>query len=239
MRSLDRTSPLPLWAQLVDDLRDRISQNEFGERFPTDEEMVRDYAVSRQTVREAVRHLEETGIVERQRGRGSFIRPASSLEQPVQGFYSLARSITEQGLEEGSRVLAFESVRAEDAARKLGLPDAARLVLIERLRFAGGEPLALDRSWLPGEIGELLSSGELEHGSLYEEIAKHASMCVTGGHERIRAAVPDARTRGLLGLPHREAVLVIERLALAGRHAIEWRISVVRGDRFSFTADWT
>ena len=235
---LDRTSPLPLWAQIADDLRARIARNEFVERFPTDEEMVRDYAVSRQTVREAVRHLERTGVVERQRGRGSFLRRAPSLEQPVQGFYSLARSIEEQGLDERSSVVTFEPVRDEAAARELGLPDDAALVLIERLRFAGDQPLALDRSWVPAEIGVLLEPGDLEHGSLYEAIARCAGLTVTGGRERIRASAADVRTRRLLELPRGEAILVIERLAKAGGRAVEWRIGSVRGDRFSFTAEW-
>lgn len=238
MMALDRSSPLPLWAQIADDLRARIARNEFTERFPTDEEMVREYGVSRQTVREAVRQLESSGVVERQRGRGSFLRRAPSLEQPLQGFYSLARSIEEQGLDERSSVMAFEETRDKTAAGELGLAPDAPLVLIERLRFAGGEPLALDRSWLPVEIGSRLDPAKLESGSLYEEIARRAELAVTGGHERIRASAPDARTRRLLELPRGEAILVIERLAMAGAKPIEWRIGAVRGDRFSFTAEW-
>ena len=49
---LDRASPLPLWAQIVEDLRRRLVGGEFENRFPTDEELTRDYEVSRQTVRE-------------------------------------------------------------------------------------------------------------------------------------------------------------------------------------------
>jgi GntR family transcriptional regulator len=238
MTVIDRTSPMPLWAQIAEDLRGRIAKNEFDERFPTDEEMVREYEVSRQTVREAVRQLERNGVVERQRGRGSFLRKASSLEQPVQGFYSLARSIEAQGLEERSSVLTFATVRDEPAARELGLAGDAPLLFIERLRFADGQPLALDRSWLPEEIGGLLEAGQLEHGSLYEEIANRGGVAVTGGRERIRASAADARTRRLLDLPRGEAVLAIERLMWAGTRPIEWRIGMVRGDRFSFTAEW-
>lgn len=235
---LDRTSPLPLWAQLADDLRARIARNEFVERFPTDEEMVRDYAVSRQTVREAVRHLERAGVVERQRGRGSFLRRAAELEQPVQGFYSLAGSIAGQGLEESSRVLSCEPARNAEAAAALGLDPDAPLTFIERLRIAGKHPLALDRSWLPEPLGAKLTREDLEHGSLYEAITRRAGVTVTGGRERIRATAGDARTRNMLELPRDEAILEVERLALAGANAVEWRISALRGDRFSFTAEW-
>ena len=55
MRALDRSSPLPLWAQLLDDLRDRLDAGEFAESFPTDLELTTAYGVSRHTAREAVR----------------------------------------------------------------------------------------------------------------------------------------------------------------------------------------
>lgn len=235
---LDRRSPLPLWAQLEDDLRARIARNEFAERFPTDEEMVRDYGVSRQTVREAVRRLEQAGVVVRERGRGSFLRRTPDVEQPVQALYSLAHSIAGQGLAERSSVLSFEQAHDARAAAALGLEPSAPLTFIERLRFAAEEPLALDRSWLPAAIGTKLTRDDLEHGSIYEAITRRAGLTVTGGRERIRATTSDQRTRQLLGLPRGEAILLIERLALAGAEAVEWRISALRGDRFSLTTEW-
>lgn len=235
---LDRTSPLPLWAQIADDLRARLARNEFSERFPTDEDLVREYAVSRQTVREAVRRLEQAGVVERHRGRGTFLRPTPEFEQPLQRIYSLAHSITGQGLAERSTVLRFEPAHDPAAAAALGLEPNAALTFIERLRIAGEQPLSLERSWLPESIGSRLTGEDLAHGSIYEAIARQAGLTVTGGSERIRAIKGDARTRELLKLPRSEVVLQVERLVLAGEKAVERRLSAMRGDRFSLTAEW-
>ncbi|MCO4836402.1 MAG: GntR family transcriptional regulator, partial [Acidimicrobiaceae bacterium] len=54
---LDRSSPLPLWAQLETDLRRRLEDGEFDDAFPTDLMLTEAYEVSRHTVREAVRQL--------------------------------------------------------------------------------------------------------------------------------------------------------------------------------------
>ena len=105
--SLDRSSPMPLWAQLETALRTRLDSNEFDERFPTDSELVEQYGVSRHTVREAIRHLNKTGILRRERGRGTVVNRAE-FEQPLGALYSLFQSIetatpaplTETGLPE-------------------------------------------------------------------------------------------------------------------------------------------
>jgi GntR family transcriptional regulator len=229
---------MPLWAQVADDLRRRIADREFTGRFPTDQELVTEYDVSRHTVREALRRLSDDGVLERHRGRGTFLVAHPELQQPVRGMYSLASSIVAQGLDEYSHVLSRGECVDPEAAVALELPPDAPLVYVERLRFAGGEPLALDHSFLPRDAGALLLEADLTHGSLYALLTELGGIQVTGGSERITATVPDAAMRALLRLPDGQAALAIERVARAGDRAIERRLSLVRGDRYSFTSEW-
>ena len=236
--TLDRSSPLPLWAQIVDDLRRRLLGGEFEDHFPTDEELTRRYEVSRQTVREAVRHLTAEGLVVRQRGRGTSVAPPV-LEQPLHSLYSLASTVRASGIKERSEVLAAERCPATaEVAAQLGRDNDDEVVFIERLRFAGAEPIAWDRSWLPAtQAGELLDA-DLSSGGLYDLLAAHCSLRITGGWERIRPVVPDPTERRLLRLPSKVAAFSIERLALVGETPIEWRQSLIRGDRYSLIAQW-
>lgn len=234
---MDRSSPLPLWAQIADDLRRRLLDGQFEDRFPTDEELKRHYDVSRQTVREAVRHLTTEGLVVRQRGRGSSVT-APVLEQPLQSLYSLASTVRASGIDERSTVLAAEQRRAPaDVAARLGVDVGADAVYVERLRIAGRDPIAWDRSWLPGRAEALLGA-DLSSGGLYELLAAHCSLRITGGWERIRPVVPQPAERKLLRLPPRTAAFSIERLALVGEEPTEWRQSLIRGDRYSLIAQW-
>ena len=73
IKPVDRVSPLPLWAQVEADLRSRVEAGEFSEAFPTDLQLTEAYGVSRHTVREAVRHLNSTGLLKRERGRGTVV----------------------------------------------------------------------------------------------------------------------------------------------------------------------
>ena len=238
MGTLDRSSPLPLWAQIADDLRQRLVNGEFEGRFPTDEELRQSYDVSRQTVREAVRHLTAEGLVVRQRGRGSSITQPI-LEQPLHSLYSLASTVRAGGIEERSEVLAAERRPAiAEVAGQLGVDAGAEVVFIERLRFAGAEPIAWDRSWLPAHQTGALLGADLSSGGLYDVLANHCAVRITGGWERIRPVIPEPTERKLLRLPPKTAAFSIERLALAGQTPIEWRRSLIRGDRYSLIAQW-
>lgn len=238
MPGLNRDSPMPLWAQLEAQLRARIAAGEFRTHFPTDAELVKAYGVSRHTVRAAVARLQAERLVERERGRGSTLQMGAVLEQSISPFYSLAASISRRGLAEHSRVMQQARVRDREAASRLGLDADAELVHIRRLRFAGGEPVALDDSWIPADVGAPLLRAQLGAGSLYELLERVAHVHVTGGTERIGAAAPDPEVRKQLALKRGEAVLLVERVAYAGERPVEYRRSRAHGGKFAFVARW-
>jgi GntR family transcriptional regulator len=238
MRTIDRSSSTPLWAQVLDDLRGRIAAGEFAEQFPTDHELMAQYEVSRHTAREAVRHLHDEGLVERERGRGTFVR-ATQLEQPLGAIYSLFQSVEQQGFAQRSRVRFLEERVDAEAATMLGLAPDAPLVFLERVRLVDDEPIAVDCSWLPASFARPLLQVDFRRTSLYGELAERCGVRPTNGWERIAPQLPTAEQRSLLEVGPDLAVFAIERLALDGGRPLEWRHSVVRGDRYTFVARWS
>jgi GntR family transcriptional regulator len=237
-RPLDRSNPLPLWAQLLAELERRLRAGDFTTRFPTDQELTRTYGVSRQTAREAVRRLAASVGLDRQRGRGTFVR-TTEFEQPVGALYSLFRAIEAQGVEQRSVVRARDLRKEPSVAAGLGLEPDADLVHLERLRLAGGEPLALDRVWLPADLAACLLDTDFSHTALYDELRRQCGVAPTSGDERIEPVVvkqPEAR---LLGLPSGAAAFSVTRRTWTGERALEYRRSLVRGDRYAFVTSWS
>lgn len=235
---VDRTSPLPLWAQILSDLRAKMALGDFRDRFPTDDELAAAYGVSRQTVREAVRRLQGEGLVERRRGRGTTVAE-TVLEQPLRALYSLAHTVSHHGLAEHNKILAAERRAAPgEVADALGVDHGADVVFLERLRFAGDEPISLERSWLPWDGAHGVMRADLEHGPLYDALRSACGIRVTSGSERISPIVPPPADRALLRLPARAAAFLVERRALADSRPVELRRSTVRGDRYRFVAEW-
>ncbi len=238
LTSLDRNSPMPLWAQLEAELRRRLEAGEFDERFPTDLELTESYGVSRHTVREAVRHLNKTGVLKRERGRGTVVN-RSEFEQSLGTLYSLFQSVESTGVEQTSEVLALEVVQDPMAASQLGLGESTDLVLLERLRLAAGAPLAIDRIWIPADIGRPLLDVDWGHTALYAEMAKAGAPVPNQGWERLTPIIPTAADRSRLGLRKADAAFFLERLGCRDDTPIEWRTTTIRGDRYRFVTDWS
>ena len=234
---LDRAGPAPLWQQLLTDLRARLAGGEFVTDFPGELALAEQYAVSRHTVREALRHLRTEGVVTAARGRRPRLA-AVEVEQHLGALASLFATVESRGLEQRSVVRALD-VRADGViAVRLGLEESTPLVYLERLRFAGPEPLALDRVWLPAEIAAPLLQADFTHTALYDELATHCAVRLTGGREQVRAVLANRSERALLHLPADAALLLVERTGCLHGRPLEFRHTLVRGDRYAVTATY-
>lgn len=234
---LDRAADQPLWQQLLGDLRSRLADGEFADAFPGELPLAQEYRVSRHTVREALRRLRAEGTVTAARGRQPRLAPPE-IEQPLGALVSLFVAVEERGLTQRSVVRRLD-VRADGVmAARLGLEEAAPLVYLERLRLAGDQPLALDRVWLPAELARPLLAADFTHTALYDELAEHCGIRLTGGRKRVRAVVAGRGERELLQLPAGVALLLVERTGCLHGRPVEFRQTLVRGDRYALTAEF-
>ncbi|TQM11057.1 GntR family transcriptional regulator [Pseudonocardia kunmingensis] len=228
-----------LWEQLLDDLRRRLDADEFTGGFPGEHSLVEEYGVSRQTVRQAVRVLREEGLVVGTRGRPSRLAEPVEIVQRLGALYSLYESVRAMGLEQENVVRALD-VRADGViAVRLGLEESTPLVYLERLRYAGGAPLALDRVWLPHDLAAPLLGADFSSGALYARYAELCGVVLTGGEETIQPILPTPAEHRLLGGSPSTAAFSIRRLGTAKGKPVEWRQTLVRGDRFVLRADFT
>ena len=235
---LDRTSPLPLWAQLEAELRRRLDAGEFANQFPTDIDLVQTYAVSRNTVREAIRSLNKQGVLDRQRGRGTVI-VKREFDQALGVLYSLFRTIEAGGVQQKSIVTSLKRVVEPDAAGAIGLPRDTELLYLERVRCAGGRPLAFDQAWMPYLITKSLEHVDFSHTSLYDELASSCGVTPTRGWEKITSVAPDQRLREQLRLNTRQPLLRLERGSFDGDQPVEYRLTYARGDSFRLVSEWS
>jgi len=89
--------------QLADDLRSRLAKREWqqGDQLPTEADLVQRYGVSRASVRQALKTLENQGLIITKRGRGSFVADDAMIRAGMQELKSITSTIAEMGLVPG------------------------------------------------------------------------------------------------------------------------------------------
>jgi GntR family transcriptional regulator len=240
---LDRSDGAPLWSQLQVDLLRRIVTGEFDRRFPGELALVQEYAVSRNTVRQALAQLRADGVVSAERGRPPRVdRQAARPEitSSVGAASTLVDVIERTGRSGRARTTVVRAlVRTFDGvvAARLGREESTPLLYLERLRYADDEPLAWDRVWLPHDLAAPLLGRDLSRTALDDELERCAGIRVDEGRERIRIALADRVRAHLLGIAPGDPVFHVERTGAHRGELVEWRQTVIRGDRSSLTAD--
>lgn len=147
-----------------------------GDRLTAETELAEVFGVSRSTVREALRLLEQEGVVNAKQGQGRFVSASSSLrlERPMTKYESITEVLTARGYRVTSAVLDVR-VAAADAreADALGLSEGAEVIRLLRIRYGNDEPLVVSENTLPRET----LPGPIEHrdwsGSLTLALAGH------------------------------------------------------------------
>lgn len=225
----------PLWSRVLEDLERRLAAGEFDTTFPTDRELVDEYGVSRHTVREAVRRLQDQGRVERTPGRGSR-RVGGAWEQPLGTIYSLYQSVEERGIAQTSTVLACEATR--DANAGAVLQTDGPLFFLERIRHAGTVPIAYDRAWIPLEVARPLLNVDFSRTSLYRELAERAGTIPEAGQETIRPMLVDDTISHHLGVAAGAAAFEVDRRTTSGGAPLEWRLTILPGDQMRLRVEW-
>ena len=232
-------SAVPAYAQIEDQLAARIESGELreGERLPPERDLAEGLGVSRMTVRQALTSLASRGLVERGVGRGTFVA-RSKLDHDLGRVAGFSELMERQGLEPGAKLIsAAKKPAPEVVAAALGIEEGAPVYRIQRLRFGGGVPMALEDSWLPAEpFPDLLDLGLTR--SLYGLMRDLYRLEPVRAVERLEPVVARAHEAAALGVPEGSPLMLVERTAYAANGtAVEFAHDRHRGDRASFVIE--
>lgn len=171
--SLDRASPVPLYAQITQHLLTLIATwDRPDDKFFTDEQLCQRFGVNRLTVRQAVQSLVQDGFLRRGRGTGTVIR-RKKIEEHLTPRMNFLDEWAAQGFEMRAEELGRVTIPAnEGVASALGLQHGHEVVHIRRRRLSREIPVSLDDRYLPVEFGRAIEDGEVETTSLLDVLRR-------------------------------------------------------------------
>lgn len=234
LRSLDHTSPVPLYYQLAQGLERAIDAGELtpDAQLSNEVDLARELGLSRPTVRQALGYLVERGLLIRRRGVGTVVVP-TRIRRSI-GLTSLFDDLAQGGRHPATRVLSLTSSSCPaEVADALGLPPASHAVHLRRLRLVEGEPLAIMENWLPAGLADLDRAG-LERAGLYS-LLRAAGVSPRVASQSIGARPATAEEAQLLLLPPGGPILQLRRVSYDGSgRAIEFGSHAYAAGRYSF-----
>jgi GntR family transcriptional regulator len=235
---LDKNLPVPLYHQLQGVLKAEIESRKWraDEQIPNETKIAERFGVSKITVRQALQKLAEQGYIRREHGRGTFVARRKFDEGPRE-LTSFTEEMRRHDLAATSRVLG-QFVWEADArvADALLLPLHSPILVLKRVRLAGGEPLSVQTAHIPAAFVPGLEV--TENSSLYEVLQSRYHLYAARARETYFAAAAEPPAAELLGIPAGSPVFAVERVTLLpNERPFEFVQSVVRGDRYTIVLD--
>jgi GntR family transcriptional regulator len=228
----------PLYRQVRDVFERRISDGTWaaGQALPSETQLAAELAVSQGTVRKALDEMTADKLLVRRQGRGTFV--ASHDEDRVLfQFFKLTPDSGDVRFPE-SRVLAVSRRKAGAADfEKLKLAGTSDVIVIDRIRRLGADPILTETIVLPAALFPGLDATEIPN-NLYHLYSERFGVVVVRAQEQLKAVAAQAADAAALGIAVGTPLLAIDRVAWSiDNRPVEWRVSRCLTERLHYLSD--
>ena len=234
---LNQEAAIPLYQQLKDELKQEIESKKLviGQKISTEQELSKQYKISRITVRKAISELEAEGYLIKNQGKGTFVtRP--KIERKIEYLLSFSEACKMNGMTPSSFVTTKEVLSpTKEQYKALDLSPNDKVLYIQRVRCADSQPLMCENNYYSYSKFSFLLDEKLDT-SLYqllnEKYGIHISRSIDSYLEVTRA---NSSMSKLLNVPNREPLFYMYTKILDTKNQI---VHIGRqymvGDRFRF-----
>lgn len=235
--TLNHQSPIPLYSQIRELLRGCILDGTYrGDgQMPSENAMVKAFGVSRITVRQALNDLQKEGLLFKIHGKGTFVSRPKAVQNlmRLEGF---GEAMASSGHEAHSRVLGHRVLRpGRHVAARLGINNETEVMEIRRVRYLDRDPISLDVTYVPLELGQRLLKEDLPRRDVFLILEQDYGYSLDRAELRIDAMLADQALAEALAVVEGSPVLRIERLTIAvPERPIDFEYLYYRGDAFQY-----
>lgn len=237
---LSKESPVPLYYQLAELIRERVRAGELapGAQLPAEREIAEQTGISRMTARQAVAFLVRDGTLSVRHGVGTFVA-APKLTYDALHLLGFSEETMRHGDPVASRVLEQAVVSPPPGvAADLDLDPGERVVKVVRLRSAGETPILLETSWLPAARAPALERADLAAQSLYALLELRHGLRPRRARQTVEATVANGYESELFALPIGAPMLLLAGVTYDDDdRPVESFKAVYRGDRLKLALE--
>jgi GntR family transcriptional regulator len=181
--------PSSLYLSVKDEIVDLIAKGMLkpGDKLPSEYELSKKLGVSRMTLRESLRALEEEGLVARKQGVGTFVKARSRRIKSILDInYGVSEMIANMGFRPGTQEINVEEVMADaHLAKTLNIAEGAKVITIERVRTADKIPVVYSLDMIPDAIVPDITDIQKLDGSVYDYLEQKCHVILSSSTARL------------------------------------------------------
>jgi GntR family transcriptional regulator len=226
----------PLYLQIKETLKQKILSGEYApnQRMPSESELMKQFDVSRITVRQALRDLGTEGLVFTSQGKGTFASKPKAM-QDVQYLQGFAEAMSAKGYDATARIVSVREVTPnKDVQEKLNVKGSDGVTEIIRVRYLNGQPVSLDTSFFPVVVGKQLLSKDLT-GDIFPLLENDLRLPLGKAEISLeaRAASPEIATE--LNMEEGSPIMFVKRLVRdVHGHPVDYEYLAICGDAYQY-----
>lgn len=208
--AIRKSDPMPYYAQLAEILREQIGEGRWepGELLPSEAQLCKTYGISRTAVRQALDELVTEGLVQKEKGRGTFVSQPKVAEFVVQELRGFFEEMTQRGEEVHTDILDQRVVTAPpDVVPELQISMGDECVRLDRIRRIDHTPIVVVQTHLPADRFGELADRDMREASLYAILSDEYGVHPGGGRRRFEAVTADDGVADALDIPSGDPVL--------------------------------
>ncbi|WP_059170168.1 GntR family transcriptional regulator [Bacillus sp. FJAT-27445] len=225
-----------LYLQVIDRLKQNIGEGVYKERekLPSEFDLAKQLGVSRATLREALRILEEENVIIRRHGVGTFVNAMPLFTSGIEQLSSVTNMIIQAGMKPGTIFLSSSTqLPAEEDIRRFSLGQDEGIAVTERVRTANGEPVVYCIDKVPVRI--LPEAFSHQEESLLSILENQAGRRITYAVAQIEPLGYHDKISPILECEPETALLVLKQMHFDETdEPILYSVNYFKADKFSF-----
>jgi len=206
--------PSSLYLSVKKEIEGLITGGELrpGDKLPSEQDLARRYAVSRMTLREALRALEEEGFLARKHGVGTFVKATSTRIKSILDInYGVTEMIRNMGYDPGTKEIKIEEVPADSPMGKaLNVNRGSKIITVERVRTANKVPVVYSLDMIPASVIPDPNEVERMGESIYDFLETNCNIVLSSSIARLFPTKADRKIAAKLNVKVNSPLFLIE-----------------------------
>jgi len=225
-----------LFLEVIDEIKRNIESCKYKEKeiLPSEFQLSKELDVSRDVLSEALRILEEDNVLVRRHGIGLFVNPQPIMSSGIEELSSVTAMIEQSGKFAGTQYLSTEIiVPTEDERTKFKSNKLDKLVKVERIRTADGEPVVFCIDKIPEKLMPLEHLYQEE--SMFKLMKDYTQKPITYAVAHIEPVSYHERIYNILDCRPEQSLLLVKQMHYTAEdEPIMYSLNYFRSDMFSF-----